>query len=72
MSLPGSGQSQAISGLQRPGPLSSPASWPLAPALLSGSLEYGGLGALQLATEVTKEARLRQFQSMINRQLGGG
>ena len=32
MSLPGSGQSQAISGLQRPGPLSSPASWPLAPA----------------------------------------
>ena len=32
MLLPGSGQSQAISGLQRPGPLSSPASWPLAPA----------------------------------------
>ena len=32
--------------------------------VLSGSLEYDGLGALQLATEVTK-ARLRQFQSMI-------
>ena len=32
--------------------------------VLAGSLEYGGLGALQLATEVTK-ARLRQFQSMI-------
>ena len=32
--------------------------------VLSGSLEYNGLGALQLATEVTK-ARLRQFQSMI-------
>ena len=32
--------------------------------VLSGSLEYGGLGALQLATEVTK-ARLRQFQSII-------
>ena len=30
----------------------------------AGSLEYGGLGALQLATEVTK-ARLRQFQSII-------
>ena len=32
--------------------------------VLAGSLEYDGLGALQLATEVTKE-RLRQFQSMI-------
>ena len=32
--------------------------------VLSGSLEYDGLGALWLATEVTK-ARLRQFQSMI-------
>ena len=32
--------------------------------VLSGSLEYDGLGGLQLATEVTK-ARLRQFQSMI-------
>ena len=32
--------------------------------VLADSLEYGGLGALQLATEVTK-ARLRQFQSMI-------
>ena len=32
--------------------------------VLSGSLEYDGLVALQLATEVTK-ARLRQFQSMI-------
>ena len=32
--------------------------------MLAGSLEYDGLGALQLATEVTK-ARLRQFQSMI-------
>ena len=32
--------------------------------MLSGSLEYDGLGALQLAAEVTK-ARLRQFQSMI-------
>ena len=32
--------------------------------VLSGSLEYNGLGALQLVTEVTK-ARLRQFQSMI-------
>ena len=32
--------------------------------VLSGSLEYGGLGALQLATEVTT-ARLRQFQSML-------
>ena len=32
--------------------------------MLSGSLEYDGLGALQLATEVTK-ARLRQFQSTI-------
>ena len=32
--------------------------------VLAGSLEYGGLGALQLATEVTK-ARLRQFQPMI-------
>ena len=32
--------------------------------MLSGSLEYDGLGALQPATEVTK-ARLRQFQSMI-------
>ena len=32
--------------------------------VLAGSLEYGGLGALQLATEVTK-VRLRQFQSMI-------
>ena len=32
--------------------------------VLAGSLEYDGLGALQLATEVTK-ARLRQFQSMI-------
>ena len=32
--------------------------------VLVGSLEYDGLGALQLATEVTK-ARLRQFQSMI-------
>ena len=31
---------------------------------LVGSKEYDGLGALQLATEVTK-ARLRQFQSMI-------
>ena len=33
-------------------------------ARTNGSLEYVGLGALQLATEVTK-ARLRQFQSMI-------
>ena len=32
--------------------------------VLAGSLEYDGLGALQLATEVTK-ARLRQFQSII-------
>ena len=32
--------------------------------VLAGSLEYDGMGALQLATEVTK-ARLRQFQSMI-------
>ena len=32
--------------------------------VLAGSLEYDGLRALQLATEVTK-ARLRQFQSMI-------
>ena len=32
--------------------------------MLSGSLEYDGLGFLQLATEVT-EARLCQFQSMI-------
>ena len=32
--------------------------------MLAGSLEYDGLGALQLATEVTK-SRLRQFQSMI-------
>ena len=32
--------------------------------VLAGSLEYGGLGALQLSTEVTK-ARLRQFQSII-------
>ena len=32
--------------------------------MLAGPLEYDGLGALQLATEVTK-ARLRQFQSMI-------
>jgi len=32
--------------------------------VLAGSLEYDGLGALQLATEVTK-ARLRQFQSMV-------
>ena len=32
--------------------------------MLSGSLEYDGLGVLQLGTEVTK-ARLRQFQSMI-------
>ena len=32
--------------------------------MLSGSLEYGGLGALQLATEVMKSC-LRQFQSMI-------
>ena len=32
--------------------------------VLAGSLEYDGLGALQLATEVTK-TRLRQFQSMI-------
>ena len=32
--------------------------------MLAGSLEYDGLSALQLATEVTK-ARLHQFQSMI-------
>ena len=32
--------------------------------MLAGSLEYDGLGALRLATEVTK-ARLRQLQSMI-------
>ena len=32
--------------------------------MLSGSLEYDGLGALQLATEVTT-AHLRQSQSMI-------
>ena len=32
--------------------------------VLAGSLEFDGLGALQLATEVTK-ARLRQFQSML-------
>ena len=32
--------------------------------VLSGSLEFDGLGALQLATEVAK-TRLRQFQSMI-------
>ena len=33
--------------------------------VLSGSPEFGGLGALRLTTEVTK-ARLRQFQSLIS------
>ena len=42
--------------------LASPRGFPW--NVLSGSLEYDGLGALQLATEVT-EARLRQFQSML-------
>ena len=39
--------------------------------VLSGSLEYNGLGALRLATEVTK-ARLRQFQSMTTSSAAAG
>ena len=36
--------------------------------VLSGSLEFDGLGVLRLTTEVTK-ARLRQFQSLISSTL---
>ena len=42
------------------------ATLPLGLALvLSGSLDFGGFGALRLTTEVTK-ARLRQFQSLVS------